>query len=281
MAIPKRCVVVGLVLGAVGCGRFEAAAPTPVFAIAGAHEQLACEACHGPAPFGPLDPTCTTCHEEDRKNPQHYTGITCNGADGVGCHTAADNSWSDIAPLVDHDFLPLEGAHALACDRCHELPEGGPDLNGQAKYCYNCHEINAVGRAAAVGPFQARPDDGHWALEGDELNPLFRWDCQGCHETTGTMLSPFPINHPMRIPHGAIISDGPTCVVNPALPDTLLTDCASCHPNPNDFTTFDCFNCHGEAHVDGQGEQIYLLEECLGCHVSGGPDANGECDSIP
>ena len=160
-----RAIPIGGVL-ALGACSFESELPQEVFAIEGAHEQLDCVACHlGGEPFGPLDTNCITCHEADRKDPAHFAGQTCNGAEG--CHTSADFAWADAAGNVQHDFLPLQNAHSLECQACHADPAGGQDLVGQSQYCWNCHE-------------EDRSDDdpdGHYVSLLDFADPFFRWDC--------------------------------------------------------------------------------------------------------
>lgn len=51
-----------------------------VFPLTYAHA-VPCETCHGAGDPGPLDPTCSACHEDDRP-VGHFDGTDC-----AGCHT--------------------------------------------------------------------------------------------------------------------------------------------------------------------------------------------------
>ena len=83
------------------------------------------------------------------------------------------------------------------------------------------------------------------------------------------------------MPHGAVISDGLACVVGPE--ENWVYACADCHPDPVDNLVFVCIEgCHDDAHLDGDGGQLYTEDLCTGCHVSAGPDNDGlACDSLP
>ena len=247
----------GLVLGlivATSCSRFQADDPVVVFNLDGAHATLDCESCHGPPPFEALPVDCLSCHELDRKNENHYPGQTCNGTAGVGCHSASDLLWSDVG--VAHDFLPLEGSHGGPCEDCHATPEGGNDLEGQAAFCWNCHE-------------EDRPD-GHYAQPGDPLDPLYRWDCGPCHEAV-LFTSSF-IFHQERTPHAAVDYDAKTQTCAPT-PDFLwVTGCEGCHPDNTE--AFTCLGCHAGVHAYDYREDDAA---CTTCH----PNAQmEECDSL-
>ncbi len=248
-----------LLLAACG-GSFEAEPPVVQFELQGAHASLDCTECHGPEPFGTLPTSCVSCHEEDRKAPDHFAGRTCN--DGEGCHAADALAWNEA---LDHSFFPLEGAHAQPCEACHASPKGGPDLNGQAELCWNCHEDTD------------RPE-GHYAHPDDPLDPLFRWDCAPCHSTEGNWTSPFPIFHSVRVPHGAVITDLGGCGEGP--PEAWVTACVDCHPDGTDSVA--CLTCHATAHETAPNLREDETACTEACHVSGGPDRVGEaCDSLP
>ena len=126
------------------------------FALAGAHADLQCGACHLDGMDESLPVDCESCHESD--DPHAGTLGSCDD-----CH--AESAWR--TPLrFDHEFtaFPLVGMHALAtCDQCHETRQ----FNETDETCADCHE----------------QDDHH---EG-----VFGRDCTGCHNPGGWELWQF------------------------------------------------------------------------------------------
>jgi len=49
--------------------------------------------------------------------------------------------------------------------------------------------------------------------------------------------------------------------------------CATCHTNPNDYSVFQCTNCHAKANTDnnhrGVGGYVYNSVNCYNCHRNG------------
>ncbi len=266
VCVALSTIAIGLV-AATSCSRFDAPLPTPArFEQVGAHATLSCEACHGPEPFGPLPTDCLACHEADRKTPEHYTGQTCNGANGVGCHLVEHLTWGAVfggtgtTPNAGpHAFLPLEGSHDLACESCHTDLDAYLDLPGQSDYCWNCHE-------------EDRKPGGHYAQEGAPLNPQYRWDCGPCH-TASEWNADLTLHGP-RVPHGAVaivdpnLNDNTKC--EPTLDNTWQSSCQGCHPvNTAEFV---CLTCH-----DGVHNGTYSEPSCDSCHTSAQPE---DCDSL-
>ncbi|HHO53094.1 MAG TPA: hypothetical protein ENK18_20025 [Deltaproteobacteria bacterium] len=255
-------VAIGLV-ASTSCSRFEAPVRQIRFEQVGAHATITCEACHGPPPFSALPTDCQVCHEKDRKSPEHYAGQTCNGANGVGCHLVEHLTWAGVFGGTGtgtgvHDFLPLQGSHDLPCETCHTDTVNYLDLPGVSDYCWNCHEAD-------------RKAGGHYAQEGDPLDPVYRWDCGPCHTPVAWDTDFF--FHGPRVPHGtllAIETTGTGLPCSPTPDNTWQHDCKGCHPvNTAEFV---CLTCH-----DGVHGGVYTEPVCESCHVSAQPEG---CDSL-
>ena len=91
------------------------------FPLLGAHRTVSCTDCHKSASkfqFEPLGIECIKCHDTDfqnAKDPNHVTGKFTTEC--LECHNANLNSWH--AGLINHDFFPLTGGHAVGCGLCH------------------------------------------------------------------------------------------------------------------------------------------------------------------
>ena len=112
------------------------------FALEGAHEAVACSACHAEGrKFRDAPSGCIDCH---RKDDRHMGRL---GDDCTRCHVST--SWTEVGRF-DHaktDF-PLSAAHEkVACEACH----AGEIYKDLPRDCLGCHEIQDVHRGA-MGP---------------------------------------------------------------------------------------------------------------------------------
>jgi hypothetical protein len=178
MPRPVLVCAAALVLAAwaAGCpATWDPQPPDPTFPLVGAHEPLACVACHpADGPPGPIPAACASCHE-DARPADHYAG------DCGQCHTPY--GWDDI--VVDHDFFPLTVAHELPCDACHL--DGYRDLDPA---CASCHEPD-------------RPVD-HFGVQ----------DCGSCHEPTTWADATFEHDSLFPLPHHGV-NDCGSCHLDP------------------------------------------------------------------
>jgi hypothetical protein len=214
---------------------------------------LDCDACHTtPGVFTGLQNTCQACHEPDRPDAQHFAGMDC-----VDCHTSV--TW-DV--LFDHGFLPLDGAHALSCEECHQ---DLPDFGGLAGECADCHEGD-------------RPDPDHHAGR----------ECGICHTPTSWEVA---VDHgffPLLDAHALACE---TCHLN--IPDFTGLDgsCLACHepdrPDPEHYPGRDCGVCHTstswETGIDHSFFPLVYAHavDCATCHTAI-PDftgLDGECSN--
>jgi predicted CXXCH cytochrome family protein len=242
------------------CGEpFHEETGAATFVLPGPHAVLTCEQCHGPPPYQAFvwDTTCLSCHEVDRKTPDHYAGQGCSES---GCHLDTDPTWADNHG-VPHDFLPLEGVHSLDCTSCHDsgtpsnddvFPEGGSRYS-----CAGCHEDD-------------RLTPTHYVEPGGDLpyGALLGWDCNACHDQElrkGLPIDPgwtdFGDHGEIRFPHG-------TEAQGTVLPPTAwVVACTDCHPDQPPIYTCTT-SCHAEIFVEPR----------LACHNGLEPGQNdGNC----
>lgn len=119
------------------------------YALAGAHEKVACSACHPPAADKRLGraagSTCAACHQDPHAG-QFAAGAT---TDCARCHVVA--GWRDLR--FDHatqSRFPLDATHAkVACNRCHFAVDTGARTVIRYKplgtACSDCHRLGRNG----------------------------------------------------------------------------------------------------------------------------------------
>jgi len=96
--------------------------------LSGRHTRLDCFDCHMTGTFFGLDPSCGSCHEQDRPT-NHFTGA-CET-----CHQVSD--WIDAN--FDHSqFFPVPHEGVSSCSSCHL------DSTTYSSFsCTHCHEHRA------------------------------------------------------------------------------------------------------------------------------------------
>lgn len=149
-----------------------------VFPLTGAHEAVACNACHKETDgkvrrFVPTATACAECHADVHQGEFDAAGRP-NIVDGkVGCARChGTSSFRDVAWTTDGHGLwtgyDLRGKHLTAkCDQCHAR-SGKPDLHGMTlqrapKDCASCHQDVHAGQLARNNVT----------------------DCARCHQDTG------------------------------------------------------------------------------------------------
>jgi hypothetical protein len=213
------------------------------FPLTGAHTTVACATCHTDNYAGTLPATCYGCHTKDYNNtatmgggvPNHITaGFP---TDCTVCHTTT--TWLNATFNHNNTPFPLLGPHVnVACNLCHINDQ----FAGTPTDCYSCHKADYLGTTSP----------NHTAAG-------FPTTCTTCHTTwTTTNWLGATFNHtwfPMN--HG-----GANGV------------CATCHTNPNDYSVFQCTNCHTKAQTDpkhsGVKGYVYNSANCYQCHQNGG-----------
>lgn len=204
---------------------------TDAFPLAGAHGQIACDACHENNVFTALPTNCDACHLADYQgttNPAHPAAgfpLDCSQ-----CHSLTPG-WRPAD--FDHDTFALTGAHTTtSCNQCHQ----GGVFAGTPRDCEECH----------LADYNGATDPNH-ATAG------FPTQCDACH-TTNPGWSPAELNHdffPLTGGHVAL-------------------DCAACHEGGVfQGTPDDCASCHLADYnrtSDPNHQQAGFPTTCDDCH---------------
>lgn len=216
---------------------------TTSFPLTGAHTTVACATCHTDNYAGTLPTSCYGCHTSDYNStatlggsvPNHVTAAY--PTDCTMCHTTT--SWLNATFNHNNTPFPLQGPHTtLACNLCHI----GGVYAGTPTDCYSCHKAD----------YNGTTNPNHIAAG-------FPTTCTTCHTTwvTTNWLGAtfnhtwFPMNH-----------------------GNANGVCSTCHTNPNDYTVFQCTNCHTAAQTNpqhnGVSGYVYNSTNCYQCHKNGG-----------
>jgi len=217
-----------------GSGTFDHS--TTGFALVGAHTSLLCTQCHvnGNYHLTSANTTCISCHQAD------YNGTNNPPHSQVGFPTTCDschnlNNWDNATFNHNNTTFPLTGAHTkLACNTCHV----NNNYLTLPTDCYGCHKSDYLGTS----------NPNHTAAH-------FPTTCTTCHDTVKWTDATF--NHTwFPTTHGG--ANG---------------ICSTCHTNANDYSVFQCTNCHTKTVTDqnhrGVSGYVYNSVNCYQCHPSG------------
>ena len=211
---------------------------TTSFPLTGAHTTVACATCHTDNYAGTLPTNCYGCHTKDYNATASMAGVpnhvtSSYPQDCTMCHTTT--SWLNATFNHNNTPFPLTGAHTtVACSLCHI----GGVYAGTPMDCYSCHKADYTGTT----------NPNHTAAG-------FPTTCATCHTTTSWAGATFnhtwfPTNH-----------------------GNANGVCSTCHTNPNDFSVFQCTNCHTQAQTDpnhrGVSGYVYNSTNCYQCHKNG------------
>jgi len=209
------------------------------FPLTGAHVNVPCATCHTDNYAGTLPTTCWGCHQKDYNSTTNIAGVPNHVTavfpqDCTMCHTTS--TWLNSTFNHNNTPFPLTGAHVnVACNLCHI----GGVYAGTPTDCYSCHKAD----------YAQTTDPNHTAAG-------FPTTCATCHNTSSWQGATF--NHtwfPMN--HG-----------------NANGVCSTCHTNPNDYTVFQCTNCHTANHTNPQHQgvsgYVYNSVNCYQCHKNGG-----------
>jgi hypothetical protein len=213
---------------------------TTTFPLTGAHTSVACATCHTDNYAGTLPTNCYGCHTQDYNNTATIGGGVPNHVsaayptDCTMCHTTA--TWLNATFNHNNTPFPLTGAHvSVPCASCHI----GGVFAGTPTDCYSCHKADYAGTT-----------NPNHAAAG------FPITCATCHTTTAWTGATFnhtwfPTNH-----------------------GNANGVCSTCHTNPNDYSVFQCTNCHTAAQTNpkhnGVSGYVYNSVNCYQCHKNGG-----------
>ncbi len=222
-------------------GKFDHS--TTGFTLTGAHTvpPRQCTDCHVNNNYTLNSTLCYSCHQKD------YTGTTNPNHATAGfptqCELCHDTTvWTDSTFNHNNTTFPLTGSHTVPprqCTDCHV----NNNYTTLPTTCIGCHQTD----------YNNTTNPGHAAQP-----QFFPTTCQTCHNTTAwtgatfnhTQYTPFPINH-----------------------GNANGVCSTCHTNSNDYSVFQCTNCHTKTQTDGnhQGVKGYVYNSvnCYQCHQNG------------
>jgi NMD protein affecting ribosome stability and mRNA decay len=213
------------------------------FPLTGSHTvpPRQCTDCHVNNNYSLNSTLCYSCHQKDyagTNNPAHASAgfpTTCEL-----CHDTTN--WMDSTFNHNNTAFPLTGSHIVpprVCTDCH--------VNGNyttlPTTCIGCHQTD----------YNNTTNPGHAAQ-----SQFFPTTCTTCHSTTAwtgatfnhTQYTRFPVNH-----------------------GNANGVCSTCHTNSNDYSVFQCTNCHTKSTTDGQHRgvkgYVYNSVYCYQCHSSG------------
>src|SRR5579863_1475376 len=201
-----------------------------------------CTDCHVSNNYTLSSAACVTCHLKDYQgttNPNHASAGFPQQCDL--CHDTT--VWTDSTFNHNNTPFPLTGSHTVPprqCTDCHV----NNNYTTLPTACIGCHQTD----------YTNTTNPGHAAQP-----QFFPTTCQTCHNTTNWLNATF--NHgqytQFSINHG-----------------NANGVCSTCHTNSNDYSVFQCTNCHAKTETDGnhQGVKGYVYNSvnCYQCHQSGG-----------
>ena len=209
------------------------------------HDIQDCTQCHTNGNYSNLSPDCVACHQtnyDTTSNPNHNNAQFA--VDCVDCHTTNPN-WTPVN--WDHNFYPLNGAHATIADDCIACHTGENYIN-TPNTCVGCH----------LEDYNNTTDPNHSSAQ-------FPQDCMECHNEVAW--EPATFDH-----------DGMYFPIYSGKHNGEWDQCIECHTNPNDYSFFNCLQCHehnDQNQVDNDHDHpgepefdnyVYESNACFECH---------------
>jgi NMD protein affecting ribosome stability and mRNA decay len=177
---------------------------------------------------------CAACHLKDYNNATTPINHIQVGFPTT-CQLCHDTTlWTNATFNHNNTVFPLTGFHVkVPCASCHV----NNNYTTLPTDCYGCHAVDYNGTTNPI--HKAAPT-------------VFTTACATCHNTTAWTGATF--NHTWwNVNHG-----------------NAAGVCATCHTNANDYTIFQCTNCHGKAQTDarhqGNPNYVYNSVNCYQCH---------------
>ena len=222
-------------------GKFDHS--TTGFPLVGSHTvpPRVCTDCHVNNNYNLTSTACAACHLADfngTTNPPHAAAGFPQQCEL--CHDTI--LWTDSTFNHNNTSFPLTGMHTVpprVCNDCHV----NNNYTTLPTACVGCHQTD----------YNTTTNPGHAAQP-----QFFPTTCQTCHNTTDwtqatfnhKQYTPFPVNH-----------------------GNANGVCATCHTNSNDYSVFQCTNCHLKTQTDrnhqGVRNYIYNSINCYQCHQNG------------
>jgi hypothetical protein len=218
---------------------------TTGFALTGMHTTppRQCADCHINGNYNITNTACVSCHQTDYNNaltPVNHISAgfptTCEL-----CHDT--NLWTDGVFNHNNTPFPLTGMHTAPprmCVDCHV----NNNYTTLPTTCIGCHQAD----------YNATSNPGHAAQP-----QFFPTTCQTCHTTSSWLNATFNHIQYTQFPTNHGNANGV---------------CATCHINSNDYSVFQCTQCHGGNNPNNfQHDQVngyvYNSVNCYQCHRNG------------
>jgi hypothetical protein len=203
------------------------------FPLQGAHRNVNCTECHKSASklyFEPLGIQCVNCHQKDFQlavNPNHVTGKFSTNC--LDCHNENTIGWH--SGLVNHDFFPLEGGHAIGCVQCHTSGKFGK-ISKECNYCHNKNFTSAQ---------QPKHSEAGISVK-----------CESCHTTK--VWRPSLFNHTTT---GYELKGA----------HKNVAQCSQCHKGNITSAPQNCVGCHQPQYDSALGHKANAFStDCTKCH---------------
>ncbi len=257
------------------------------FALTGAHQRIACNACHLGGHYKDEPRSCVGCHATD----DAHRGS--RGDDCGKCHTTSD--WETAR--FDHEKeagFALLGRHAkLDCSTCHRSGNFKDELPHECHGCHKADDAHAARMGAKCetchGNEQWKPVDydhavkAKFALIGAHAKlgchvchtavvekQKLESDCVACHRAHdphgGSVQAGCDACHGQQDWHGDLVFDHELTDF-PLLGLHAVVSCAQCHRTQAFARTPEtCGDCHQHDDVHRGG----LGDKCEGCHTPNG-----------
>jgi hypothetical protein len=222
-------------------GKFDHS--TTGFSLTGSHTvpPRQCTDCHVNNNYQLKSTACVSCHLKDFQgttNPNHVSAGFPQQCEL--CHDT--NVWTDSTFNHNNTPFPLTGAHTVPPRQCTDCHVNG-NYTTLPTTCIGCHQTD----------YNNTTNPGHAAQP-----QFFPTTCQTCHTTTNWLNASF--NHKQYTQ----FSTGHGGANNV---------CSTCHTNSNDYSIFQCTNCHTKSQTDphhqGIKGYVYNSINCYQCHTGG------------
>jgi len=214
------------------------------FALTGSHlvPPRQCTDCHVNNNYKLTNTACVSCHQTDYNNAKSPVDHISAGFP-TSCELCHDTSvWTNGKFDHNQTAFPLTGKHTVPPRQCADCHVNN-NYTTLPTDCYGCHKPD----------YLATSNPGHAAQP-----QFFPTTCADCHNTSDWMkvnfnhakYTPFPMNH-----------------------GNANGVCSTCHINSNDYSVFQCTNCHGKSQTDadhrGINGYVYNSVNCYQCHRNG------------
>ncbi|MFC2029848.1 NrfD/PsrC family molybdoenzyme membrane anchor subunit [Chloroflexota bacterium] len=234
---------------------------------------------------------CVTCHYGDRDTVEmeaaHAGTLTDpTGGDAafcVACHQDLPAEFPQDRLRTPHDAVTHGEMAGVACSDCHGAVGHGFDpVSGEIicpmGVCLDCHQERNLDSelsdcsACHIGPHE----------------PVPAYECNVCHQSTGTWQSVGMAEHPVELAGGHAGAECASCHADGKFGQEISTDCAGCH-EPPDGTHYGpvCEDCHTPAGFQDARlpdhpaplEGKHASAPCAGCHAGDQPAPEHACES--